>query len=177
MGFSWTSLIAPSNDYLQKVHMQELITNISTVEGNLGVAGSGVGWVWSGGMNPFDPSDDKKLESSIVGGVGEIREATDNLDDQNFCRTHFLDKESDYLATHHQNYDDAQKVTEYNDRHGTYLSGHEYLHDTTYNYGYDTTYHDNYDNDQHWTHRDGHFPGYDYAVDTGLNLNFDDTIF
>ena len=123
MGYSWTNIIAGATK-IKGSHMQEIVDNIKDAETQLELTAPEK-HTWTANMDPFSKTFINSSEWF------ELRTATDNLDDKNYCRTH--------NATHYNGYD--------NNLHGNY-------HGTHYP-GYDSNLHSTYRS----SHLTGYFSG------------------
>ena len=106
MGYEWTTIIA-GETVVEKEHFQELVDNVKNAEDLLELAAEEK-HTWTDGMDPF-------VKNIVVPDETlETREAADNLDDLNVCRTH--------NATHRITYD--------NNEHSLYKASHYYDFDS-----------------------------------------------
>jgi len=141
MGFQWSELNTGTKITTEKY--QELIDNIKQLENDLQLDSipPGSKWNWSEGEDPF-------AKTYIIGeDLFEIRDATDNLDDNNYCRGHKSDYKATYDSTKHSTYNPTHYATYKNDLHTGLDSGLHNYHSSYYPGidSYDGNYR-NYDN-------------------------------
>lgn len=83
MAFTWTSITAGTTK-LEKAQITEVVNNIKTVENKLqlGTLAPGSKYTWTAGYYPFS------LESVTTSTSSILREAVDNLHNNNYCKQH-----------------------------------------------------------------------------------------
>jgi len=114
VGYEWT-IITAGETVIEKEHFQELVDNVKNAEGLLELAAEQQ-HTWTDGMDPF-------VKNIIVPDETlETREAADNLDDLNICRTHYATHQVAYDNNEHQIYKAAHYLTYDNDQHVSYRS-------------------------------------------------------
>jgi len=136
MGFQWTEL-SPGTRVTQEKY-QELVDKVKSVENSLllGSVSPGTKWSWDTGIDPF-------AKIYVVGeDLYEIRNAVDNLDDNNYCRGHKVNHKTTFDSIKHSTYNPTHYATYKNDLHtglDSSLHGYNSTHYAgmdTYDYGY-----------------------------------------
>lgn len=132
MGYSWTNIIAGSTK-IKGTHLQEVVDNVKNAETQLELTAPEK-HTWSAGTDPFNKIPILHDEWQ------ELRDATDNLDNKNYCRvhdaTHYAgydaDLHSTYCPTHYPGYCNGLHSSHFSSHLTNYLNGYKYDYHSTY---------------------------------------------
>lgn len=122
MAFTWIPITAGTTK-LEKAQITEVVSNIKTVENKLqlGTLSPGSKYTWTAGYDPFS------LESVIVNTSSILREAVDNLHNNNYCKAHCPNHYVGYCGSNYP----AQKNPHYTPNLTSHNSGYNYSDDGT----------------------------------------------
>jgi hypothetical protein len=155
MGFTWMNLFTGSVTVTDAI--EELRSNVGILHTDLELSDP----TWSE-ILAVGSTEDASMAL-------EIRDKIDDLDDNNYCRSHNSDKDATHEDTHdsfrysthdslfENTYDNGKDIPHYTTHNDDLHSTHQNAHDN----GKDTPHYTTHNDDLHSTHRDVHFNGRD----------------
>jgi len=147
MGYIWTNITAGATR-IKGQHLQEVVDNVKNAETQLELTAPEK-HTWSAGMDSFNKIPILHDEWQ------ELRDATDNLDDKNYCRTHDVTHYVGYDADLHSTYCPTHYPDYCNDLHIGHHGSHLIYYFSGYNYDY------------HGTHKTAYYTSKDSVVHHG----------